>query len=107
MNGLKNIPQTPASLSSLIDIRPGQIISMSLSRAETVSMALFGVSEGESISEEAYGQDTMYYILEGTMPIRIGQEHHLVHTGDCIAVPAGTLHAIGGESAFKMLQITL
>lgn len=107
MKFLKNIPELPAALKELIPVQPGQIISMALSKKEDVSITLFGVAEGESISKEAYGADTLYYILEGEMPLSMNSVEYVLKAGECIAVPSGTLHAIGGQSAFKMLQITL
>ena len=107
MESLKNIPEIPTSLRKLISIQPGQIISMALSKNEKVSITLFGIAEGESISEEAYAADTLYYILEGEMLLLFDTNKCILKTGDCIAVPAGTLHAIEGQGAFKMLQITL
>ena len=107
MESLKNIPKLPSPLRKLIPIQPGQIISMALSKNEKVGITLFGIAEGESISEEAYAADTLYYILEGEMLLFLNAEKHAMKPGDCIAVPAGTLHAIEGQGAFKMLQITL
>ena len=107
MKSLKNVPELPTALKELISIQPGQIISMALSKNEKANIILFGVAEGEGISEEAYETDTLYYILEGQMPLFIDTKEYILEAGDCIAVPAGTLHAIGGQKAFKMLQITL
>lgn len=41
------------------------------------------------------------------MPLRVNGACHLLGAGDCMAVPAGTLHAVGGGPAFKLLQITV
>lgn len=107
MESLKNIPELPTSLKELIPIQPGQIVSMALSKNEKINITLFGIAEGESISEEAYATDTLYYILEGEASLSFDAKNCILKTGDCIAVPAGTLHAVVGQSAFKMLQITL
>ena len=58
------------------------------------------------VSEESYPGDTFYYVLRGdavaftALPTSLG-------AGDCMAVPAGMLHAVGGGPAFKLLQITV
>lgn len=80
---------------------------MSLSKNEKVSITLFGIAERESISEEAYAADTLYYIFEGEASLSFNANKHVLKTGDCIAVPDGALHVIVRKGAFKMLQITL
>ena len=101
MDILRNLPvQQPAALRELISIQPGRVVSMALSRSEHCQMTLLAFGDGESISEERYFGDTVYYVLEGDMPLRLG-------AGDCLAVPAQTTHAIGGSGPFKLLQITI
>ena len=100
MDILRNLPvQQPAALRELISIQPGRVVSMALSRSEHCQMTLLAFGDGESISEERYFGDTVYYVLEGH-EVRLG-------AGDCLAVPAQTTHAIGGSGPFKLLQITI
>ena len=108
MNTLRNLPtESPSSLASLIDIREGRVVSMALSRSDTCQMMLMAFGTGESVSEETYFGDTLYTVVEGEMPLFIGSTKHLLKTGDSLMIPAVTLHAIGGEGSFKLLQITL
>ena len=88
MDILRNLPvQQPAALSELISIQPGRVVSMALSRS--------------------YFGDTVYYVLEGDMPLRLEGHEVCLGAGDCLAVPAQTTHAIGGNGPFKLLQITI
>lgn len=41
------------------------------------------------------------------MPLQMGDRVYPLRAGDCMAVPAHTLHAVGGSLPFKLLQITL
>lgn len=108
MEHLRNLPtQRGETLAAMIEVRPGRVVSMALSRNEHCQMTLLAFGEGESVSEEQYFGDTFYYVLEGEMPLCIEKKTHLLRTGDCMAVPAGVLHAVGGAGAFKLLQITL
>ena len=108
MEHLRNLPQDHAeSLARMIAIQPGRVVSMALSRNEHCQMTLLAFADGESVSQEQYFGDTLYYVLEGEMPLVIGETEHLLHAGDCMAVPAGVLHAVGGTTPFKLLQITL
>ncbi|WP_418736723.1 cupin domain-containing protein, partial [Dysosmobacter sp.] len=81
--------------------------SMALSRSEHCQMTLLAFGDGESISEERYFGDTVYYVLEGDMPLRLEGHEVCLGAGDCLAVPAQTTHAIGGNGPFKLLQITI
>lgn len=80
---------------------------MSLSKKEGCAISLLGFADGEGVSEESYFGDTLYYVLEGEMAFRSGEEELLIKQGECTCVPEGALHAIGEASAFKVLQITL
>lgn len=107
MKQLRNLPEAPAAFASLIDVRPGSVVSMALSRVDNVQMTLLAFAPGESISDEAYFGDTMYTVLEGEMPLVMDGHMMLVRTGECVVVPAGKLHAVGGSGAFKLLQLTV
>ena len=41
------------------------------------------------------------------MPLQMETRTAVLRTGECMAVPAGMLHAVGGTEPFKVLQITL
>ena len=108
MDILRNLPvQQPAALRELISIQPGRVVSMALSRSEHCQMTLLAFGDGESISEDRYFGDTVYYVLEGDMPLRLEGHEVRLGAGDCLAVPAQTTHAIGGNGPFKLLQITI
>ena len=75
MEFLRNLPvDHPEELAKLIEIRPGRVVSMALSRSERCQMTLLAFGDGESVSEERYFGDTLYYVLEGSMP-EIGRAH--------------------------------
>ena len=108
MDILRNLPvQQPAALSELISIQPGRVVSMALSRSEHCQMTLLAFGDGESISEECYFGDTLYYILEGALYVSVGEDSRCLQTGDCLAVPAHTPHAVVAPDGCKLLQLTL
>lgn len=108
MQQIKNLSAGQVeTLAELVAIQPGRVVSMALSRNENCQMTLLAFADGESVSEECYFGDTFYYVLEGEMPVKMDGQTVLLKPGDCMAVPANTLHAVGGSSPFKLLQITL
>lgn len=106
MNKLRNLPiDSPEPLKSLISPKANQIVSMALSSDENIHMNLFTFAEKETVSEEEYFGDAMYYMVEGETYIKQGERVDTLKAGDVFLVPANTLHAIGGKGSFKVLQI--
>ena len=70
-------------------------------------MTLLAFGDGESISEECYFGDTLYYILEGALYVSVGEDSRCLQTGDCLAVPAHTPHAVQAVTAFKMYLVVV
>ena len=70
-------------------------------------MTLLAFGDGESVSEECYVGDTLYYVLEGGLSVTLEGAVRQLRTGDCLAVPAGISHAVAAPEGCKLLQITL
>lgn len=104
----RNLPtEEAAPLSSLIETRPGQVSSMSLTRlGDPVGATLLAFAEGESVSEEVYPGDMLYYLIEGETDIKFPDRRIAMHAGDVLRVPAGVEHAVEPLSAIKLLQIS-
>lgn len=108
MTLLRNLPtQHPEQLAQLIAIEPGRVVSMAMSKSEHCQMTLFAFGDGESVSEECYFGDTLYYVLEGSLSVSMEHGTHRLTPGDCLAVSAQTPHAISAPDGCKLLQITL
>lgn len=108
MELLRNLPtQLPEKLAHLIDIQPGRVVSMAMTRSEHCQMTLLAFGDGESVSEECYFGDTLYYVLEGDLSVSMEGGVRVLHAGDCLAVPARTSHGVSAPDGCKLLQITL
>ena len=109
--GLRNIPvDGPARLASLVAEKPGLVASRSLTRGSDATMTLLAFAAGESVSEEVYLQDVMYYIVEGEAAVTLPSGVVCMREGDVLCVPAGTPSALGGARAdrgFKLLQVAV
>lgn len=105
---LRNVPtDAAASLAQLIDIRPGQVSSMTLTRNAGFDLVLLAFAPGESVSEEEYFGDTLYYLVEGAACVVFSDSRIALEAGQVLRVPAHVQHAV--ESArgegFKLLQL--
>ena len=108
MEVLRNLPTgEPEQLAGLIAVQPGRVVSMAMSRSQRCQMTLLAFGDGESVSEECYVGDTLYYVLEGGLSVTLEGAVRQLRTGDCLAVPAGISHAVAAPEGCKLLQITL
>lgn len=108
MSRLRNLPTGEArGLSALIPVRDKQVVSMALTKGEGVQITLLAFGEGENISEEQYFGDTLYYMVQGSGAVCLREGEIPVKEGEVLMVPAGRLHGIRGDGAYKILQITL
>lgn len=107
---LRNLPtDTSRPLASLIDAAPGQVSSMALTRDASADMTLLAFSPGESVSEEEYFCDVMYYVVEGTARVAFADRAVKVPEGAVLKVSAHEEHAVESADggAFKLLQIAV
>ncbi len=105
---IKNIStEIPQQLTALIEPKLNQVVSMALSNSDHIDMILFSFADGEMVSEEEYSGATMYLVLEGETKITRDKKEDRLKAGDALVIPANVLHAIGGLSSFRMLQITI
>ena len=104
----RNLPtEAAAPLASLIGARPGQVSSMSLTHlGDPVAATLLAFAEGESVSEETYPGDTLYFLVEGEAYIAFSDRRVSMSAGDVLRVPAGIEHAVEPAHAIKLLQIS-
>ena len=108
MAQLKNIPiERAKSLNELIDSKPHQVVSKALTRDCDTSVVLMAFSDFENVSEEEYYGDTLYYVLEGYIEIKYGNNTYPVNKGEVIMVPSHVLHSVDGNKDAKFLQITV
>ena len=107
---LRNLPKEKAApLAGLIENRPGEVSSMAFSRGSDASMTFLAFAAGESVSEEKYFGDTLYYVVEGAACVVLPDVRVRVGAGEVLKVDAYVEHAVEGAdgAAFKLLQITL
>lgn len=105
--GLRNLPTESAEpLGALISCHRGHVSSRALTTADVpVSAMLLAFDKGESVSEEEYFGDTLYYVVEGSARIVLPEKRVPLRVGEVFMVPAHVVHAVEGDEAFKLLQL--
>ena len=106
---LRNVPIDQAKpLADLVECQPGQVASAALARDAGVDLALLAFAAGESVSEEEYFGDTLYYLVEGAAAVSLPDRAVPLSAGDVLCVPAHIEHAVENVGVpFKLLQLTL
>ena len=105
---IKNIDfETILEMESLVEYKPGQVVSRTLSQSKALSLTLFAFAKGEEISSHASGGDAMVYVLDGTAEITIGGQKYILDKGKTIVMPAGIPHALLAVEPFKMLLVVI
>ena len=107
--GLKNVPTDESQpLASLVACRPGQVQSVAFTQVDApISLVLLAFSAGESVSEEVYGADALYYAVEGAARIVVEGEPRALPEGAVLRVPAGVPHAVEAAGPLKLLQASV
>lgn len=107
---LRNLPTDAAqALDELISIKPGQVSSMALTRDAGFDMTLLAFGPGESVSEEEYFGDVLYFVVDGAAAVVLPEGRVRAAAGEVLKVDAHVLHAVEGadDTGFKLLQINL
>lgn len=80
---------------------------MALTRNAGFDLTLLAFAPGESVSEEEYFGDVLYYLVEGAACVVLPEGRIVLEAGQVLRVPAHVEHAVedaGGEG-FKLLQL--
>lgn len=110
MNGtnyIKNIEKATAlRLKELVAYQPDRVASLTLVQRDCFTTTLMAMAQGTGVGPHVCEGDAMVVALDGVGDVTIGEEHHTVHEGECIVMPADISHAVRGtESDFKMMLI--
>ena len=105
---LRNLSEKKTeNLNSLVEIKPHQVVSMAVSKNENANITLLAFAAGEDLSEEVYPQDTLYFVIEGTMTVVSKEDSIPVSAGQVIKVSAGKPHRLSSQKSFKIMQISI
>lgn len=100
---LDELAGDPFELGNLLAYQDGAIVSRALVDAETATVTVFAVDEGQSISEHTAPHDAILQVLDGTATISIGDDEFEVAAGQALVIPADEPHAVDAPERFKMV----
>lgn len=100
---LAALAHDPFSLTGLLEYQEGAIVSRTLVDRDAVTLTVFALDAGQTISEHTAPHQALVQVLDGTATISIEDETHEVLSGEGLVFPAETPHAVAAEERFKML----
>lgn len=96
-------PGTAHSMTELVKVQPGAIVSRTLTQTPVGTLTLFAFATGQGLSEHSAPFDAFVQVLTGTALITIGGQTVTADAGNMVVMPANVPHAVDAASDMKML----
>jgi len=106
-SGENGLMSKASDLSSLIDYRPGAVVSRALIQKKAGTVTIFSFDKGEGLSEHTAPFDALVCILDGTAEITIGEESLSLGEGQMTIMPANVPHALTAVTPYKMMLVMI
>ena len=87
---------------------PERMGKSDLCRGEFLFAGLNAFEPGQQNAAHTHdSQDKLYYVLQGSGLVRIGEEAATLHAGDAALAPAGVVHSILNSGAEKLIVMAV
>ena len=87
---------------------PAKMGKTTFARGEHLFAGLNCFEAGQEHAPHAHeGQDKLYFILEGTGVVQVGDESQLLCAGDAAFAPSGVIHAIRNPGPERLVVMAL
>lgn len=93
----------PLTLASMISYAEGSVVSRTLLDRKAGTLTLFAFAQGQGLSEHVAPYDATVQVLDGEGEFTIGEQVHVIRTGQALIMPANIPHAVRARVQFKML----
>lgn len=100
-------PEHVINFADFVSYADGSIVSKTLTDKPAGSLTLFAIAAGQGIAEHKSPFDATVTVIEGEAKFQVGENVHLVKTGEGLVMPANVPHAVLSGTAFKMLLIMI
>ena len=96
-----------SSLTGLIEVAPGAIVSRVLAKSGGGNVTLFAFDKGQGLSEHTAPFDALVQVIDGSLELMIGGVKVRLAGGEIVRMPADVPHALSAPEPARMLLTML
>jgi quercetin dioxygenase-like cupin family protein len=89
--------------TTLGKIQPGDIVSRTIFKGDSLRVILFGIDVGEELSEHTASQAAIIQIIQGEATVTVGDDTHELKIGSWLQMPPRLKHSVYAKSSVVML----
>lgn len=93
----------PFTLCDKVQYADESIVSHTIADSDAGTLTVFAFDRGEALSTHSAPFEAIVQVVDGAAEITVGDETHIVGTGQMIIMPADVPHAVKAPERFKML----
>ena len=95
-------------ISSTAQFDPHKMGKSTLMRGDLLFVGLNAFEPGQEHAAHAHvGQDKLYFILEGTGVVHIGEQSEILSAGDAAYAPSGVSHSIRNPGPDRLVTMVV
>jgi mannose-6-phosphate isomerase-like protein (cupin superfamily) len=95
-------------ISSTAQFDPEKMGKSTLMRGDLLFVGLNAFEPGQEHAAHAHvGQDKLYFILEGTGVVHIGEQSEILSAGDAAYAPSGVSHSIRNPGPDRLVTMVV
>ncbi len=91
----------------IIEYVENAIVVKTILKKSSGNISIMSVDTGEGLTEKTSPFDTFAQVIDGKVQLVIGENTHLLNTGDSIIIPAHAPNHIKPDGRFKMILTVL
>ena len=96
------------NVSSLATFAPGKMAKSTVVQGEYLFAGLNSIEPGQEHAPHAHmGQDKLYFVLEGSGVVQVGQESERLSAGDAAFAPSGVIHSIRNPGPERLVVMAI
>ena len=93
---------------SLAKFAPDKMGKSAVMQGESLFVGLNSFEPGQEHAAHTHsGQDKLYFVLEGSGVVRIGQDAALLNAGDAAFAPSGIVHSIQNPGPDRLVVMAV
>jgi quercetin dioxygenase-like cupin family protein len=95
-------------VASLATFAPGKMAKSTFAQGDFLFAGLNSFEPGQEHAMHAHeGQDKLYFVLEGTGTVQVGQETERLSAGDAAFAPSGIMHSIHNPGPDRLVVMAV